>query len=266
MNIFFREMKANRKSLIIWSIGLILMVAASMTKYGGITVGNTNDAKKLLQSFPSVLMAFFGMTGLDYSTAIGFYGVTFLFLLIMAGIHAGMLGANIIAKEEYDKTSEFLLAKPVSRFNIITQKLSAAIVNVIIINIVTLFSSIFIVNFYAKSSKYTSLIIQMIIGLLLFQCFYLFLGSAIAAISRRPKTSASIAGMILFAGYILSVIIDLSDKINFLKYLTPFKYFSANKIIDNNGVDPQFVVISIVLTMIFIYITYIFYEKRDMRI
>ena len=35
----------------------------------------------------------------------------FFILLLMATIHAAMLGATIIAKEERDKTSEFLFVK-----------------------------------------------------------------------------------------------------------------------------------------------------------
>ncbi|WP_318505648.1 hypothetical protein [Bacillus sp. T3] len=33
MNLFWREMKAHRKSLILWSIGMILMVYSGMGKY-----------------------------------------------------------------------------------------------------------------------------------------------------------------------------------------------------------------------------------------
>ncbi len=33
MNIFLKEMKSHRKSLIFWSIGVFLMVASGMAKY-----------------------------------------------------------------------------------------------------------------------------------------------------------------------------------------------------------------------------------------
>ena len=60
----------------------------------------------------------------------------------MATIHAAMLGATIIAKEERDKTSEFLFAKPVLRSTIITAKLLAAFVNIVVFNLITFISLI----------------------------------------------------------------------------------------------------------------------------
>ena len=41
----------------------------------------------------------------------------------MATVHAAMLGADIISKEERDKTAEFLFVKPISRNKIIISKL-----------------------------------------------------------------------------------------------------------------------------------------------
>ncbi|MFA5881807.1 MAG: ABC transporter permease subunit, partial [Eubacteriales bacterium] len=79
----------------------------------------------------------------------------FLYLVVMATIHAAMLGANIIAKEERDKTAEFLLAKPVSRNEIITVKLGAGLTNILIFNAVTLLSSLVIVGHYSGSEPVT---------------------------------------------------------------------------------------------------------------
>ena len=61
-----------------------------------------------------------GFSDLDLSKVSGYYGMLFIYLLLMATIHAAMLGATIIAKEERDKTSEFLFVKPVSRSKVIT--------------------------------------------------------------------------------------------------------------------------------------------------
>ena len=58
----------------------------------------------------------------------------------MATIHAAMLGATIIAKEERDKTAEFLFVKPVSRSKIISFKLLVALVNIVILTIVAAIS------------------------------------------------------------------------------------------------------------------------------
>ncbi len=112
MNIFWREMKANRRALIIWSIGVVLLVTGGMGKYAGLTASG-QSINDLLAQMPSSLKAILGMGSFDLTTATGYYGVLFLYLTLIAAVHAAMLGAGIISKEERDKTAEFLFLKPV---------------------------------------------------------------------------------------------------------------------------------------------------------
>ncbi|OJU16139.1 MAG: ABC transporter [Clostridiales bacterium 43-6] len=263
MNIFVHEIKSNLKALIFWCVGMALMATVGMSKYAG-AEGNMESFKEIINKIPKALLAFFGMTGLDITTAVGYFGVVFTFLLVMAGIHAVMLGANIIAKEERDKTSEFLLAKPVSRSAIITYKLLAIVVNIIIVNLITTISSVGIVSSYAESNQYNSQVLLLMVGLLIFQLIFLFLGTAVSAVKHRPKTSASTAAMILFSTYILSVLVDVSGEIDFLSYLTPFKYTSAKYILENQRLDPFCMMLSFIIIVASIIVTYCFYKRRDM--
>ena len=113
MNMFRREMKSNRTSLILWCIGILFMVGVGMGKY---TLSNTGiSLNDVMADMPKSLQAIMGTNSLDLSSAIGYYGLLYLYLVVMATIHASMLGANIISKEERDKTVEFLLVKPISR-------------------------------------------------------------------------------------------------------------------------------------------------------
>ena len=65
----------------------------------------------------------------------------FLYIAVMGAVHAVILGSELISKEERDKTSEFLYAKPVSRPTALTGKLLAGLTNLIVLNLVTLVSS-----------------------------------------------------------------------------------------------------------------------------
>jgi len=264
MNLFLREMKANRKSLIIWGICTVLMVAAGMNKFGTIYTSN-KAVNELIAQMPKSLKAIMGMGALDLSTARGFYGMLFLYLILMAAIHALMLGTGVIAKEERDKTSEFLLAKPISRSSIITAKLSAALLNVLIFNVITLVSSLQFVAYYNHGDSETQAILLLMTGMLIVQLLFLFLGTAIAAISRNPKHAAPIGTVILLAAFILSVMIDLNPRLEGLKYLTPFKYFEAKNVLADGAVDPVFITLSLVLITLFAGATYHFYNKRDMN-
>ena len=114
MNVFLREMKAHRWGLLFWSLGMVMMIYSGMAKYGAYEAAG-QSVEVILAQIPRSMQAVFGMTGFDLTTAAGFYGMLFLYLAVMGAVHASLLGAHLIAKEERDHTSEFLYAKPASR-------------------------------------------------------------------------------------------------------------------------------------------------------
>ncbi|MBC8062758.1 MAG: ABC transporter permease subunit [Clostridiaceae bacterium] len=264
MNIFIREMKAHRKSLIIWGISIMFMVVAGMAKYTVISSGDSMN--ELMNSMPKGLQAIMGGGAIDLTKASGFYGMLFLYLVLMAAVHAAMLGADIISKEERDKTFEFLMVKPVSRKTIITFKLLAALANLIIFNIINLVFSIMIVNQYAKGESVNGDIAILMMGMFILQLIFFFIGTSIAAVSKNPKTSTSLSTGILLATFILSIIIDLNDKLINLKYLTPFKYYEAKNLMYGGGLKPVFLILSLVIIGVLFLATYRFYEKRDLNV
>ncbi|MBT2694811.1 ABC transporter permease subunit [Bacillus sp. ISL-55] len=264
MNLFKREMKANRKSLIIWSIGVIFMVAAGMGKYSSLEVtGQSMNA--LMADMPKSLQAIMGTGSLDLSTPIGYFGVLFLYLAVMGAIHAAMLGSNIIAKEERDKTVEFLLVKPVSRTRMITSKLIAALVNILIFNIVTFATSVGMVQYYAEGESVTGDISLLMAGMFILQLIFLVTGTAIAAIYKNAKKATSLATGTLLILFILSIAIDMNEKLDGLKFLTPFKYYDAKLVLEEGGFEPLYLALSALLLFGLTIVTYVFYRKRDMN-
>ncbi|MCK6255588.1 ABC transporter permease [Fictibacillus sp. KIGAM418] len=264
MNIFWRELKYSRKSMIWWCVGILFMVVSGMSKYGAMK-SSGQSVNEIFAAMPKSLQAIFGLSSLDLSTAMGFYGMLFSYLVLMATIHSVMLGANMIAKEERDKTSEFLMVKPVSRTKIITSKLAASIVLLVIFNLVTYAFSVAMVMHYYSAAD-TSEIGKLMAGLFLLQLLFLAIGMAIAAVTKSPKRAASLATGILLVTYILSIVIELNDRLDALKYITPFKYFEAKNLIENSGFDGVFVALSVVIIAAGIFLTYVSYQKRDLKI
>lgn len=98
------------------------------------------------------------------------------------------------------------------------------------------------------------------------QLLFLFIGTGIASISKNPKASASVATTVLLVTFILSVVIDMNSKLAGLKYITPFKYFDPATMMYGGGLDPVFVILSFVLIALLVYVTYVFYKKRDLNV
>jgi len=265
MNMFLREMKATQKSLIIWSISMMVMIAGGMSKYEAISASG-QSMNAIISQMPKSLQTIMGMGTFDLSKAIGYYGLLFLYLVLMASIHALTLGATIIVKEERDKTAEFLLAKPISRYGIITAKLMAAFVNIVVLNVITMLTSIKMVSYYGKGATYTHDIIVLMIGMLFLQLIFVTLGAGIAAVNEHPKTAVSIGTFILLAMFILSMMIDINSKLEVLKYITPFQYYTAKQILVSRELDSVFVMLSVAETVLLLLVTYVSFNKRDMNV
>lgn len=265
MNIFRREMRAHRNGLTGWSIAMVLLVVSGMAKFSVLGIGG-QSANELFKAFPRPVQAILGVQGLNLTTVIGYFGVLYLYMQLTVAVHAAMLGAEIISKEERDKTSEFLFQKPVTRARVITQKLLAGFVNIVILNLVSTIISVLIVAIFAKNYSNDTLIIILMAGLFVTQLLFFSLGASLAGYFKNPKLPPIIATAILLATYIIWVVIDLSSKLELLKYVTPFKYFDASAIIKTGYLNPFYVGLSVVIIIVFIAMTYLTFNKRDLKV
>jgi ABC-2 type transport system permease protein len=241
------------------------LVGSGMAKFAAYQASGFS-IDKLMAQFPKTLQTIFGLSGFDLTKASGFYGVMFLYIVLMATIHAVLMGADLISKEERDRTSEFLLVKPISRANIISAKLLAGVVNIVILNLVTLLSSIYFVHYFGKGVDINKDILVLMGGLLLLQLLFFFVGLAIAAANKKPKTSASLASSVLLFTFILAFLINFNSRLDSLKYFTPFKYFEAKPLLTSGSLDPVYVVLSLAIIAILTFITYSTYTKRDLSV
>ena len=265
MNLYSREIKASRKSLFFWSIGMIALVGSGMAKFATYS-GGGQSMNELIAQFPKSIQTIFGLTGFDLNTASGYFGVLFAYIALMATIHAVLLGADIISKEERDRTSEFLFVKPISRFKVISSKLLAGLSNVIVLNLVTLVSSVYFINYFGHGVSMNSDVYVLMAGLFCLQLLFFFIGTVIAASIKRPKTSASLATSVLLVTFILTYLININEHFDGLKYLTPFKYFDAKNIMTDGALDPVYVVLSLGLIIAMVFVTYRAYNRRDLSI
>lgn len=268
MNMVLRELKANARALIIWSVCMFLCVLSGMAKFTGYTsataVGpSIND---LLKTMPTSIKALFGFESFDVTGVAGYLALLFIYVELAAAIHAALLGAGIIAKEENDRTAEYLMAKPVSRAAVITSKLVAALLNVIVINLVTLVSFLVVVSFYSKSADVSGEIRTLLLSMFFVQLIFLSLGAALAAGMKNPKASGSLAAGILLIGYVVARITDMSDRLRFMNVISPFKYFDLGTVVAGGSLNAGAIFLSLGLAGVFIALAYLLYQKRDLSI
>lgn len=244
---------------------MVFLIYVGMLKYKGFA-GAGQSVADLFDQMPSAIKSILGLGELDVTTMVGYYAVFYLYFMLLAGAHAVMLGAIIISKEERDKTGDFLFSRPVRRAQIVTSKLIAALVNILVLNITTLFASLFFVNIFNEGEPITAIIVRLMAALFILQLLFAVIGTGIASASHNIKRATSLSAAILLTTFIISTAIDLYDKIAFLKFITPFQYFPAAEIITTGGYAPGYLILSFLIILSLVVITYRFTEKRDIHI
>ena len=270
MNIYKRELRAHRKSLIIWSVSMFLLIVGGMGKYSASIGAGAGSFNELIAQMPKSLQNLMGVGVFDFSNAMDYFGILFLYLALMAAVHAVMLGSGIIAKEERDKTVEFLMVKPVSRAKIVTSKLLAALTIIIIFNMATLVSSYSMLSYYSKNEPFIAGLFKLMAALLCIQILFVVIGTFSAAVIKKPKLSSVAATSVMLIMYMVSIIIDLGKNIDFLRFFTIFKYFDSKLVLKHilfqNYDIAVYSIISVVLLATCVFGTYYFYKKRDLKI
>ena len=264
MNVFIRECKANKKALIIWSVCMFMLVMSGMGKYTAYASGAAGA--DIFDTLPHTMKVIIGFGDFDVTTMSGFYALLFPYIQLTVAIHAVLLGSSIIAKEERDKTTEFLMAKPISRKVILTSKLLVALINIVIINIVCVLSSFAIVSTFDAAEDITKEIVLLHATMFLIQLIYLSLGAVIAATMPKSKRSGTVGVNILLAGYVISKITGLVEELKVLNLFAPLNYFSLERAVIQGEVSMVITLLTIALTAVFVIITYYFYQRRDMNV
>lgn len=265
MNIFLRELKTNVKSLAIWCSAMIFLIYAGMIKYSAFA--KTGEAvNEFMSQIPDSMKTVLGMgNGMDLTSVAVFYSIFFLFFVLLAAVHSSMLGALIIAKEERDKTADFLFVKPIKRHQAISSKILAAIINIAVLNIATYIVSVISVEKYNTGSSLALPIFMITAALFILQVLFLGIGLLFGALAKNSKIATSAVTSVILGTFILKVMIDMNKDVKIIEFLSPFRYFKADAVMFDKNIDIGYVLLSIAITMLCAAGTYIFFQRRDLH-
>jgi ABC-2 type transport system permease protein len=264
MNIFIRELKANLKSLAIWSGIIILLIMMSAAKFSAFA--SDPSMLKMLDGMPPALLDALNMRAFNLTTISGFYGIMYVYFALMGAIAAAMWGSDSISKEERDKTVEFSLVLPVSRSRVITAKALAGLVNCIAFVLITWGVSLAATRSYHPDPKFYSFLALEMQAMLVVELIFLAVGLLLGCAMKQYKLSGSTAIGIILVTYFLSIVTSMQKDLDFLKYFTPFKYFDAGDLFRSGKIDGNYLLLSAAIIGVCVALGYVVYRKRDLYI
>ena len=264
MKIFFRELKASLKSLLIWSVIVILFALVGFSKFSAYY--QKPEMLAILNSMPKALIDAFNMSSFNLTTLNGFYGVMVTFYALILAIAAVMWGSTIISKEERDKTVEFSLTLPVTRSTLITAKTAATTVDCIVLLLVTWGFTLVGAQNYAPDATFYRFVAISALAFFIIQMIFLALGIFLGCAMKKYKQAGGLAIAILLGTYFASVISGLSKNMEFLKYFSPFKYFDPFIMQNESRLEVSYVLLSVAIIAVCMAGAYFTYKKRDLYI
>ena len=261
---FRREMKINFISFAIWTLILIGLFFVVYLMYPSIINSeNMEMLNEMMKVFPEEVLKAFNMDISTIDTAFGWLKTEgFVFVLLITGVYSGILGSNILLKEENDKTIEYLNSVPVTRKNITIAKISSAIIYIILMVLI-----LGVFNYIGLSlsgefdeKTYILLSITPIFSSIVIFALCLFLST----FTHKTKKTLGISLGIVFASYFLQIISEMSESTEFLKYISVFTLADIRNVILESSINPVMVILSILLTMLFVILIIIHYDRKEL--
>jgi ABC-2 type transport system permease protein len=264
MNIFLHELKANFKSLLIWSAVVVFFIYMTISKFSAFA-GNP-ETLAVLEEMPQPVLDALYLNAFNMTTISGFFGVVFPYFALIVSIFAVMLGSDIISKEERDKTVEFSLVLPIPRHRLITAKLLVGVVNCIaLILLIWGVSVAFAASYHPESAFYAFLRLTCL-ALFILAMIFLAIGVLLGCAMKQYKVAGSVAVMLLMGTYFASLLATLSEDFAWLQYFSPFKFFNPIMMLNESRIEMVFIWISLGIIVVSLVGAYLSYSKRDLYI
>jgi ABC-2 type transport system permease protein len=235
-------------------LAVILMVGALFPSVGD-SIGKLN--------VPTGVANLLG--GADYGSITGWMqseiGAIYGPLVVAASAIAA--AAATTAGEEEDGILGLVLAHPVERGRLVLAKAAAVMVVVVIVALGTwlgLLAGVAAAGGGISVEHVTALSVQL-------ACFGFFFGAlalALAGITGRKAVAAAGAGGVAVLAFLVNGFAPLVDALDWLKYLSPFYWYTGDDPL-TNGFDVTGIVVLLVATVVLVALAVVGIRRRDLR-
>ena len=261
-NIYKHEFKARLKSVIIWSLALTAMVMFFFSIFP-VFADQAALTNQMLAKFPPALLEAFGINKMDLSTVLGFYSFVFVFTQLFLAIQAGNYGFGMVSIEENEWTADFLLSKPVTRGQVLTSKLLAAITSLLLTDLVVSAVSIMAITLFRGGRDYSlPVLFLLFLSMIILQLFFMGLGLVISLLVKRVRNVTPYSMGLAFGMYVLNAFSGVFGAVK-LEYLTAFKHIDPAYIVKQGAFDTPLLLINLTVSVIALGFSYWLYIRRD---
>ncbi len=261
MTIVKHELRQGRTSWLIWTgcIGFLLAICIFLFPE---MKGEMDAVSDMFSSMGSFTAAF-GMDRLNFGTLMGYYAIECGNVLGLGGaFYAALTAADSLSREERLRTAEFLLTHPISRGRVVTEKLVSVLLRIVAMSAVIYALSVGSMAAIGEEIPWKELnLLHLAYFLLQVELAGLCFG--VSAFLRRG--SAGVGLGIAAMAYFMNLIANITESVDFLKYITPFGYCDGADIVSSGKLDAGMVAIGGCICAAGIAAAYFKYLKKDIH-
>ena len=257
--IFWHETKRNKISLLVWSLSIAFMLGVTIVIYPEMSsqMGEMSDMFADMGAFTDA----FGMDQLNFGEFMGYFGIECGNTMGLGGaLFAAILGVNALCKDEKDRTAEFILSHPVSRVRVVTEKLLAVLFQLVAMNFtvvaVTAAASV-VIGVDADAGKMALLFLSNF----LLQVEIASITFGISAFLKGNGLGIGLGLVLVF--YFMNILSNITEELEFLKYITPYGYTDGSYIVSEGTLEPWYLAVGFIIGAAGLVLAYVKYTKKD---
>jgi ABC-2 type transport system permease protein len=261
MTLIRHELKQAWKALLIWTLSIGAFIVICLFMYPEMK-SQMNSISSIFSSM-GMFSSAFGLDTLDFGSLKGFYGIECGNILGIGGaLFAALIGIAALANEEKNGTAEFLLTHPLRRTEIITAKLIAVLIQILILNVAVWLMAVGSIAVIGEPVPWKEVT--------LLHTAYFLLQVELACVCFGISAFLWKGGMgiglgLAIALYFMNIIANLTSSADFLKYITPFGYADSSEIFNKGALDTCKLLIGLALAAAGVVLAYWKYSKKDIR-
>ncbi|MBS5450079.1 MAG: ABC transporter permease subunit [Coriobacteriia bacterium] len=246
--VFIRELRANARSLVVWSLVMAFFMAVGTVKYSGAEGGGAQMGE-LIAQFPRIVLAVFGMgdaADVDIASFPGFYTVLWFYAALIMAASSVSFGRSAVTREIADGTCEFLFVRPAARAAVLAAKLCAALVCVAVLAGVGWLASAATYPTLGLDADESALFVRATLALLCLGAVFGSLGAACAAVIPQVERGALAGSCLVLVAYLAAVGHQMFAGESWavvLRVLSPLRWLLPDQLAQG-GIDLGFAVLA----------------------
>ncbi len=259
------ELRQRKTAILWWTIGSLILTVAILSLYPSIR-DQANQLNQVINQLPPGIrdLKTGGAAQVDVADPVQFLNSQLFYatLPILWIILAITRGGSVLGRDEQNHTLELLLARPVSRGNLLLAKALSLVAEFVVVAGATLLAIVLLTPHFSMHVGTWHLTVTTFYTAAFSLSFGLVAFTLQAASSLARRAAVAVAVAIGFGGYLLASLSGLTDWLKGPAKFAPYHYFAPDKILHGEHLTGLNIYLWGVLILT-ILVSYLGFRRRD---